>query len=57
MTNLLLIPASEGGYVARDLVTGTTSQGENIAEALANLNEAVALYRDVFPTPKDLTQE
>lgn len=40
----ILIPASEGGYVALNPETGTTTQGENIEDALANLKEATELY-------------
>ena len=44
-----------GGYVAYNPDTGTTTQDEDTAEALANLREAVALYLDAFPTPPDRT--
>ena len=47
--NAVLSPAEEGGYVARDPETGTTTQGETVDEALANLHEAVALYVEEFP--------
>ena len=30
--------------------TGTTSEGESIDEALANLKEATSLYLEEFPT-------
>ena len=49
----LLTPAPEGGFVAYDQATGTTTQGEYIADALANLREAVSLYLEEFPTPPD----
>jgi predicted RNase H-like HicB family nuclease len=49
----LLSTAPEGGYVARDPATGTTTQGNDIADALANLREAVGLYLEEFPTPPD----
>jgi len=45
----ILIPASEGGYVALNPETGTTTQGENIEDALANLKEATELYLEEFP--------
>ena len=45
----VLIPASEGGFVALNPETGTTTQGETIAEALANLREATELYLEEFP--------
>lgn len=45
----VLIPAIEGGYIALNPETGTTTQGENIEEALANLREATELYLEEFP--------
>ncbi len=45
----VLMPAAEGGYVAMNPETGTTSQGESIDEAIANLAEATALYLEEFP--------
>lgn len=45
----VLTPAVEGGYVALNPETGTTTQGESIEEALANLKEATELYLEEFP--------
>lgn len=45
----VLSPAEEGGFVAHNPETGTTTQGETIEEALANLQEATALYLEEFP--------
>jgi predicted RNase H-like HicB family nuclease len=45
----VLTPAEEGGYVAYNPETGTTSEGESIDEALANLKEATSLYLEEFP--------
>ena len=45
----VLIPAEEGGYVALNPETGTTTQGETVDEAVANLREATALYLEEFP--------
>ena len=45
----VLIPAEEGGFVALNPETVTTTQGESIEEALANLQEATALYLEEFP--------
>ena len=45
----VLTPAEEGGFVAMNPETGTTTQGESIEEAIANLKEATALYLDEFP--------
>ncbi len=47
----VLIPAPEGGYTATNPETGTTSQGETIEEAVANLREATELYLEEFPLP------
>ncbi len=48
--NAVLIPAEEGGFVALNPETGTTTQGESIEEALAHLQEATELYLEEFPT-------
>jgi predicted RNase H-like HicB family nuclease len=45
----VLIPAEEGGYVALNPETGTTTQGESVPEALQNLREATELYLEEFP--------
>jgi predicted RNase H-like HicB family nuclease len=45
----VLTPAPEGGFVAFNPETGTTTQGETIPEALANLKEATELYLEEFP--------
>ena len=45
----VLTPAEEGGYVALNPETGTTTQGETVEEAVANLREATALYLTEFP--------
>jgi predicted RNase H-like HicB family nuclease len=45
----VLTPAPEGGYVAFNPETGTSTQGENVEEALANLREATELYLEEFP--------
>ncbi len=47
----VLTPAEEGGYVALNPETGTTTQGETVEEALSNLKEATALYLTEFPLP------
>ena len=53
MIDPILTPAVEGGYVAYDPDTGTTSQGDDFADALANLREAVGLSLEEFPPPSD----
>lgn len=45
----VLTPDEEGGYVALNPETGTTTQGETVEEAVANLKEATALYLSEFP--------
>lgn len=45
----VLTPAHEGGYVAFNPETGTTTQGETVEEALNNLREATELYLNEFP--------
>ncbi|MDR2209672.1 MAG: hypothetical protein LBE22_12105 [Azoarcus sp.] len=45
----VLTPAEEGGYVALNPETGTTTQGETVEEAIVNLQEATALYLSEFP--------
>lgn len=41
--------ADEGGFIAMNPETGTTTQGESIEEAIANLREATALFLEEFP--------
>lgn len=45
----ILTPAEEGGCVAFNPETGTTTQGESVEEALANLREAVELFLEDEP--------
>lgn len=45
----VLTPAEEGGFVALNPETGTTSQGETIEEAIMNLKEATRLYLEEAP--------
>jgi predicted RNase H-like HicB family nuclease len=45
----VLTPADEGGYIALNPETGTTTEGESVEEAIANLQEATALYLSEFP--------
>ena len=44
----VLTPDPEGGYVAHNPETGTTTQGDTVDEALANLKEATSLYLEEF---------
>ncbi len=45
----ILTPDPDGGFVALNPETGTTTQGDSISEALANLKEATELYLEEFP--------
>lgn len=45
----ILTPAPEGGYVAYNPETGTTTQGETVEDAMRNLCEATELYLEEFP--------
>lgn len=45
----VLMPAEEGGFVALNPETGTTTQGETVPEALENLRDATELYLEEFP--------
>lgn len=49
MLTAVLIPAPEGGFTALNPETGTTTQGESVEEALANLRAATELYLEEFP--------
>lgn len=50
--NAVLTPAEEGGFIALNPETGTTTQGETVEEALANLREATELFLEEFPLTK-----
>ena len=45
----MLTYAEEGGLIALNPETGTTTQGETVEEAINNLREATALYLEEFP--------
>lgn len=45
----VITPADEGGFTALNPETGTTTQGDSIEEAVANLKEATSLYLEEFP--------
>jgi len=58
MTRTITLTASltpeEGGYVARCLELGVTSEGDTVEEAVAMLREAVELYLEDEPLPSNL---
>lgn len=45
----VLTPAEAGGFVVLNPETGTTSEGESLEDAIANLREAIALDIEEFP--------
>ncbi len=45
----ILTPDLDGGFVALNPETGTTTQGDTLQEALLNLKEATELYLEEFP--------
>jgi len=45
----VLTRAEEGGFIAFNPETGSTTQGETIEDDLENLREAVELYREECP--------
>jgi len=48
----ILTPNELGGFTATNPETGTTTQGETIEGALANLKEATELYLEVADCPE-----
>ena len=46
----ILIPENDGGFVALNPETGTTTQGNNLKEAVTNLKEATELYLEELST-------
>ena len=59
LLSAVITEAEEGGFVALNPETGTTTQGESLEEAMENLKEATSLYLQEFPmkiqTPPFLT--
>jgi predicted RNase H-like HicB family nuclease len=47
----VLTPDANGGFVALNPETGTTTQGESVEEALENLREATELFLEEFSQP------
>jgi len=44
----VITEAEEGGFIALNPETGTTTQGETYQEAIQNLKEATSLYLEEF---------
>jgi predicted RNase H-like HicB family nuclease len=59
LLSAVITEAEEGGFIALNPETGTTTQGESLEEAMENLKEATSLYLQEFPmkiqTPPVLT--
>ena len=49
LLSAVITEAEEGGFVALNPETGTTTQGESLEEAMENLKEAPSLYLQEFP--------
>ena len=45
----VITEAEEGGFIALNPETGTTTQGETLNEAVENLKEATSLFLEEFP--------
>lgn len=50
LLSAVISAAEEGGFIALNPETGTTTQGESLEEAMENLKEATSLYLQEFPT-------
>jgi predicted RNase H-like HicB family nuclease len=48
--NAVITESEEGGFVAFNPETGTTTQGETVDEAMDSLREATALFLEEFPS-------
>ena len=57
MQKPIITRAEDGGFIAVDPKTGTTTQGETYQEALRNLQIATSLYLKTFPKKTDLRLE
>jgi len=51
----VITEAEEGGFIALNPETGTTTQGESVEEASANLLEAVQLFIETFSGERHLS--
>lgn len=49
LLTVVLSPEQEDGFIALNPETETSSQGETMDEAIANLKEATTLYLEEFP--------
>jgi predicted RNase H-like HicB family nuclease len=49
LLSAVITEAEEGGFIALNPETGTTTQGESQEEAMENLKEATSLFLQEFP--------
>jgi len=49
LLSAVITEAEEGGFIALNPETGTTTQGNSLEEAMENLKEATSLYLQEFP--------
>jgi predicted RNase H-like HicB family nuclease len=49
LLSAVITEAEEGGFIALNPETGTTTQGGSQEEAMENLKEATSLYLQEFP--------
>ena len=49
LLSAVITEAEEGGFIALNPETGTTTQGKSQEEAMENLKEATSLYLQEFP--------
>ena len=49
LLNAVITEAEEGGFIALNPETGTTTQGDTYQEAIQNLKEATTLCLDELP--------
>ena len=54
MKEPIITKAEEGGFIALDPQTGTTTQGETYQEAMQNLQETTNVYVKTFPDKNQL---
>ena len=53
MTRSITITKEDSLYVAQDVLSGVTSQGASIDDAISNLKEALVLFYEDTPVPSE----